>query len=232
MEGAFLLNVVVSNGPPVLQAFSREDESLLVTGNTFLVLDLSLDVLDAVALLGFNSDGLSSQCPHENLHSSSESEHKVQSALLLDVVIGHGPSIFETLSGEDESLFAGWDALLLSNAFLDLGDAVGLLHIDSHGLPSESSHEYLHSSAESEDEVDRAFLLDVVVAQAAFVLELLAPEDESLLVHRDALPRMDQLLEAGHAVTALHLAGHGLSCKGLHEDLHLVNVFGEPSRII
>ena len=212
MDGAFLLNVVVSHRPPVLQALSREDESLLVTGNTFLVLDLSLDVLNAIGLLGLNGDGLSGERPYENLHSSSESEHEVQSALLLDVVIGHCPSIFEALSGEDESLFAGWDALLLSNAFLDLGDALGLLHIDSHGLPSESSHEYLHSSAESEDQVDSAFLLDVVVTQAAFILELLAPEDESLLVHGDAFPRMDELLEAGHAVTALHLARHGLSC--------------------
>jgi hypothetical protein len=24
-----------------------------------------------------------------------------------------------------------------------------------------------------------------------------------------------------HSVTCLHLACHGLSCKGLHEDLHL-----------
>jgi hypothetical protein len=212
VECAFLLNVVVSHRPPVLQALSREDESLLVTRNTFLVLNLSLDVLNAVSLIGLNSHGLSGKCPHENLHASSQSQHEVQGALLLDVVVGHCPSIFETLSGEDESLFAGWDALLLSNTFLDLGNAVGVLHIDSHGLPSESSHEYLHSSAESEDEVDGAFLLDVIVTQAAFILELLAPEDESLLVHGDALPRMDELLEAGHAVTALHLACHGLSC--------------------
>lgn len=212
MEGAFLLNVVVSHCPAVLQTLSGEDESLLVTGNALLVLNLSLDVLNAVALIGLNGDGLSGQCPHENLHASSQSQHEVQSALFLDVVVGHCPAVLQALSGEDESLFARRDALLLSNAFLDLGDAVGLLHIDSHGLPSESSHEYLHTTPESEDEVDGAFLLDVVVTQAAFILELLASENESLLVQGDAFPGMDELLEAGHAVTALHLASHGLSC--------------------
>ena len=36
------------------------------------------------------------------------------------------------------------------------------------------------------DDVDRGFFLDVVVAQSATILKLLASEDESLLVGGDA----------------------------------------------
>lgn len=184
----------------------------MVGRKSLLVLYLSLHVLNGISVFDFESGGLSGESLHENLHSSSESEHEVEGGLFLDVVVGHCPSIFQVLSGEDESLFGGWDALLLSNALLDLGDAVGVLHIDCHGLTSESSHEYLHSSPESEHEMDGALLLDVVVTQAAFILKLLAPEDESLLVYGDTFPRVDELLETAHAVSTLHLACHGLSC--------------------
>jgi len=48
VEGGLLLDVVVSEGSSVFELLSGEDESLLVGGNTFLVLDLGLDVLNGV----------------------------------------------------------------------------------------------------------------------------------------------------------------------------------------
>jgi hypothetical protein len=42
------------------------------------------------------------------------------------------------------------------------------------------------AAAEAEHQVQRRFLLDVVVSQGALVLQLLAGEDEALLVRRDA----------------------------------------------
>ena len=41
MESGLLLDVVVGKGSSVLQLLSSEDESLLVWGNTFFILDLS-----------------------------------------------------------------------------------------------------------------------------------------------------------------------------------------------
>ena len=38
VESALLLDVVVGEGPPVLQLLASEDEPLLVRGNSFLVL--------------------------------------------------------------------------------------------------------------------------------------------------------------------------------------------------
>jgi len=71
MEGGLLLDVVVSKSSSVLELLSCEDQSLLIWGNSFLVLDLGLDVLDSVRALDLKSDCLSSQGLDEDLHSSS-----------------------------------------------------------------------------------------------------------------------------------------------------------------
>ena len=48
MESRLLLDVVVGEGSAVLELLSSEDESLLIGRDSFLVLDLCLDVLDGV----------------------------------------------------------------------------------------------------------------------------------------------------------------------------------------
>jgi len=48
MESGFLLDVVVLEGSSVFELLSCEDESLLIWGNTFLVLDLGLNVFNRV----------------------------------------------------------------------------------------------------------------------------------------------------------------------------------------
>jgi len=60
MQRGFLLNVVVTQGAPILELFPRENESLLIWRNTFLVLNLGLDILNGVGSLNFKSNGLSS----------------------------------------------------------------------------------------------------------------------------------------------------------------------------
>ena len=58
MEGGLLLDVVVRERAPVLQLLPREDEALLVGRDALLVLDLLLHVLDRVARLHVQCDGL------------------------------------------------------------------------------------------------------------------------------------------------------------------------------
>ena len=58
MEGRLLLDVVVREGSAILELLSGEDESLLVRGDTLLVLDLGLDVVDRVRGLDLERDGL------------------------------------------------------------------------------------------------------------------------------------------------------------------------------
>ena len=63
-------------------------------------------------------------------------------------------------------------------------------------------------------------LLDVVVREGTSVLELLASEDQTLLVRRDAFLVLDLGLHGLDGVGGLDLEGDGLSSEGLHEDLH------------
>ena len=48
MESRFLLDVVVTEGSSVFKLLSSEDESLLIGWDSFLVLDLGLDILNGV----------------------------------------------------------------------------------------------------------------------------------------------------------------------------------------
>jgi len=58
VKSAFLLNVVVLEGSAVLELLSGENQTLLVRRDSFFVLDLGLDILDRVALLDVEGDGV------------------------------------------------------------------------------------------------------------------------------------------------------------------------------
>merc|ERR1719277_1988393 len=124
MEGAFLLDVVVREGSSILQLLSSKDQSLLVWGNSFLVLDLGFDILDGVRWFNLKSDGLSSQGLDEDLHTSSQSKNQMQSTLLLDIVIREGSSIFQLLSSKDQSLLVWGNSFLVLDLGLDILNGV------------------------------------------------------------------------------------------------------------
>lgn len=58
MESGLLLNIVIGKSSAIFKLFSGEDESLLIRGDTLLVLDLGLDVVDGIARFDFKSDCL------------------------------------------------------------------------------------------------------------------------------------------------------------------------------
>ena len=58
VKSGLLLDVVVSKGAAVFELLAGKDETLLVRGDTFLVLDLLLHGLDAVAAVNVEGDGL------------------------------------------------------------------------------------------------------------------------------------------------------------------------------
>ena len=61
------MDVVVGKGAAILELLSGKDKTLLIRGNSFLVLDLGLDVVNGVAWLDIKSDGLTSKGLYENL---------------------------------------------------------------------------------------------------------------------------------------------------------------------
>ena len=144
MESGLLLDVVVREGSAVLELLSSEDKSLLIWWDTFLILDLSFDVLDGVSWLDVKGDGLSGKSLNEDLHTSSKSEDEMESGLLLDVVVGEGSAVLELLTSEDESLLIWWDTFLVLDLGLDVFDGVCWLNIEGDGLSCEGLDENLH----------------------------------------------------------------------------------------
>ena len=68
--------------------------------------------------------------------------------------------------------------------------------------------------------MERGLLLDIVVRQRPAVLQLLAREDQPLLVRRDALLVLDLGLDIVNGVRWLDLEGDGLAGERLDKDLH------------
>ena len=117
-----------------------------------------------------------------NSLATSESQHEMQSWLFLDVVVRQGSAVLKLLSSENESLLIGWDAFLVLDLGLHVFDGVGWLNVEGDGLASQSLHEDLHTSSQSEDQVESWLLLDVVIGEGSAVFQLLTSEDESLLI--------------------------------------------------
>merc|ERR1712203_769153 len=111
MEGGLLLDVVVGEGPSVLKLLAGKDQPLLVRGDALLVLDLGLHILDGVRGLDLEGNGLACEGPHEDLHTSPKTENEMKGGLLLDVVVGEGPSVFELLASKDQPLLVRGNAL-------------------------------------------------------------------------------------------------------------------------
>ena len=70
----------------------------------------------------------------------------------------------------------------------------------------------LNTTAQPQHQVERALLLDIVVAECSVVLQLLARENEALLVRRDTLLVLDLLLNIVNAVAGLNIERDRLAC--------------------
>ena len=80
------------------------------------------------------------------------------------------------------------------------------------------------TTAEAEHQVERRLLLDVVVTQRAALLQLLAGEDQALLIRRDALLLLDLALHILDRVVGLDLERDRLARECLDEDLHVFSL--------
>jgi hypothetical protein len=96
----------------------------------------------------------------------------------------------------------------------------------------------LTTTSQPQDQVQSRLLLDVVVRESSTIFELLAGEDQSLLIRRDSFLVLDLGLDVVDGVRGLDLEGDGLAreatqrvsigsgevCRGdlrLDENLHL-----------
>merc|ERR1712018_350779 len=106
--------------------------------------------------------------------------------LLLDVVVRESSSILQLLSSKDQPLLVWGNALLVLNLGLDILNGVRRLHLQSDGLASQGLDKDLHTSSQSENQVEGRLLLDVVVRESSSILQLLASKDQPLLIWGNA----------------------------------------------
>eukprot|EP01052_Picozoa_sp_SAG31_P031114 SAG31_NODE_3266_length_4472_cov_4.101142_3_plen_184_part_00 len=76
-------------------------------------------------------------------------------------------------------------------------------------------HWLVAPAAQAQHQVESGLLLDVVVSESAAVFELLAGEDEALLVRGDPLLVLDLGLHVLNGVRSFHIKGDGLAGEGL-----------------
>ena len=187
MKCRLLLDVVVGKRTTVFQLLTREDKTLLVRWDALLILDLGLDVVNRVAGLNLQCDGLAGECFDENLHTTTKTEHQVERRLLLDIVVRKCAAVLQLFTSENETLLVRRDTLLVLNLRLHVVDRVRRLNLEGDSLASQGLDKDLHTTAQAQDEMQCGLLLNVVVGEGTAILELLAGEDQALLVWGNAL---------------------------------------------
>ncbi|KAL5728250.1 hypothetical protein ACHQM5_001362 [Ranunculus cassubicifolius] len=79
MEGRLLLDVVISKGTTIFQLLSSKNKTLLIWRDAFLVLNLSLHIVNGIGALHLQSDSLPSKSLDKDLHPTTQTKHQMQS---------------------------------------------------------------------------------------------------------------------------------------------------------
>ena len=231
MEGGLFLDVVVGESAAIFQLLTSKDETLLVWRDALFVLDFGLDILNRITGLNLQGDCLACEGFHKDLHTSSQTEHKMEGGLFLDVVVGESAAVFQLLTSKDETLLVWRDALFVLDFCFDILNRITGLNLKGDCLACEGFHKDLHTSSQTEHKMEGGLFLDVIVWQGAAVFQLLTSKDQPLLVWRDAFLILDLSFDILNSITWLDLQSDGLTSQGLHKDLHLDTVEGIFKRV-
>merc|ERR1712008_363336 len=98
----------------------------------------------------------------------------MQSGFLLNVVVRKSTAIFELLAGKDQSLLIWRNALLVLDLCFNVLNGVRGFDLESDGFAGQSFDKNLHTSTETENQMQSGFLLNVVVREGATILKLFA----------------------------------------------------------
>merc|ERR1712180_223796 len=220
MQSGLLLDVVVREGAAILKLFASKDQPLLIWGNAFLVLDLGLDIFNGVRWLNLKGDGLASQGLDKNLHTSTKTENQMQSGFLLDVVVRERTAIFKLFTSKDQPLLVWGNAFLVLDLSLDIFNGVRWLYLKGDGLARQGLDKNLHTTSQSEYQVQSGLLLDVVVREGATILKLFAGKDQSLLIWGNALFILNLSFDIFNGVRRFNLQCNCFTSQGFDKNLH------------
>merc|ERR1712137_391691 len=157
MKSGFLLDIVVTQSTSILKLLSSKNKTLLIRRNSFLILNLSLDVVDSVRRFDIKSDGLTSKGLYKNLHTSTKTQYQMKSGFLLDVVVTQSTSVLKLLSSKNKTLLIRRNSFLVLDLGLDVVDSVRRFYIKSDGLSSKSLYENLHTSTKTQYQMKSGF---------------------------------------------------------------------------
>merc|ERR1712141_651043 len=220
MQCRLFLDVVVGQGATIFQLLASENETLLVWGNALLVLDFGLDVLNSVRRLHFQSDGFTSQGFDKNLHATTQTQDKMESGFLLDVVIRQGTTILQLFASKDQTLLIWGNALLVLDLGLDIFNGVRRLNFKGNCLAGQSLYKDLHTTSQPQDKMESGFLLDVIVGQGTTILELFASKDQTLLIWGNALFVLNLGFYILNGVRRLNFKSDCFASQSLDKNLH------------
>jgi len=220
MKCGLFLDVVVRKSSAILELLSSEDKSLLIWGNSFLILDLSLDIFNGVSWFDIKGDSLSSKGLDEDLHTTSKSQNEMKGRLFLNVVIWKSSTILELLSGKDKSLLIWWDSFLILDFSFDIFNCVCWFNIKSDGFSSKGFDEDLHTSSKSQNKMESWFFLDVVVWESSSIFKLLSSKNESLLIWRNTFLVLDLGFDILNSICWFNIESDGFTSESLDKDLH------------
>jgi len=169
MKGWLFLDVVVRESATIFKLLASEDQPLLIGWDSFFVLNLGFDILNAVRRLNFQGDGLAGQGLDKNLHTTTKTQHQMKGWLFLDVVVRESATIFKLLASEDKPLLIGRDTFFVLDLCLDILNAVRWLNFQGDSLASQGLHKDLHTATETQDQMKGRLFLDVVVRESATI---------------------------------------------------------------
>merc|ERR1711934_1176657 len=107
----------------------------------------------------------------KSLLSATQTQHQVQSRLLLDVVVRKSAAILQLFAGENQTLLIRRDAFLVLDFRLNVLDGIGRFHIKRNGFAGQRLDKNLHASTQPQHQVQSRLLLDVVVRKSATILQ-------------------------------------------------------------
>jgi len=209
MEGRLLLDVVVGQSATILKLLASEDQTLLIGRDALFVLDFGFDIFDGIARLDLEGDGLPRERFDEDLHATSESENEMKSRLFLDVVVGKRASVFQLLAGEDEPLLIRRDTFLVLDLGFHVLNGIAGLDLQRDSFASEGLDENLHATPQTEDQVKSRFLLNVVIRKGSAIFELLAGENQPLLIGGNSFLILNLCLHIFDGIAWLNLQSDG-----------------------
>merc|ERR1712088_48723 len=144
----------------------------------------------------------------------------MQSGFLLDVVVREGTAILKLFTSKNQPLLIWWNAFLVLDLSLDIFNGVRWLHLKGDGLASQGLDKNLHTSSQSEYQMQSGLLLDVVVREGAAILKLLTSKDQPLLIWRNTFLVLDLCFNVLNGVRWLNLKCNGFASQSFDKNLH------------